>query len=204
MSEPAVWRLETGCNSDVGVQRDLYEDSVLVLGPSALPSELDVVLAADDGIGGHRAGEITSQVVVHQLDRWLVSGDYGRQVAYSPNHDDCFVVVLKELLETLNDQVFRMAANDSGKSGMGTTTTGAAVRGPNLFAGHLGTAGPTCCVPVSSISSRKTTPGWRSKYRGRGDEPGRGSSSQAPTRSHPGNGSGTAGARGKANGRPAG
>ncbi len=59
-------------------------------------------------------------------------------MAYSPNHDDYFVVVLRELLETLNDQVFRMAANDSGKSGMGTTTTVAAERGPNLFVGHVG------------------------------------------------------------------
>jgi len=60
MTEPVVWRPEIGCNSDVGVQRDLNEDSMLVLGPSALPSELDVVLAVDDGIGGHQAGDIAS------------------------------------------------------------------------------------------------------------------------------------------------
>ena len=115
MSEPVVWRLEIGCNSAVSVQRDLNEDSVLVLGPSALPSELDAVLAVVDGIDGRQAGEIASQLVVSQLDRWFVSGDYGRQVAYSPNHDDYFVVVLKELLETLNDQVFRMAADEAAR-----------------------------------------------------------------------------------------
>jgi serine/threonine protein phosphatase PrpC len=132
------WALEIGYRSDPGRQRGLNEDSYLVLAPPAVAAGIDALLVVADGMGGHQAGEVASGLVVTTLDRWFTSDEYRQHVAYSPQHDDYFVAVLKELLERLNTQVYDLAARQSHLSGMGTTATVALLQGDHLFLGHVG------------------------------------------------------------------
>ena len=133
-----TWKLEIGYRSDVGRVRELNEDSFLALTPPALVSDLDAVLAVADGMGGHDAGEVASDMAVRLLDQWFVSGEYSRQVPYSPSHPDYYVVVLKELLGAVNDEVYRLASHRDGTAGMGTTVTVALAQARHLIVGHVG------------------------------------------------------------------
>ena len=138
MSETPDWKLEFGFRSDVGRVRQVNEDSFLVLTGPQLPGGLDAVCAVADGMGGHQAGEVASSTVVSLLEQWFSTGSYLQQVAYNPTHTDYFLVVLKEVLQRLNDEVYQLAAQRDGTSGMGTTATLALVRGDCLYVGHVG------------------------------------------------------------------
>ena len=138
MNETSAQKLVFGFRSDVGRVRQVNEDSFLVLTGPHLPGGLDAVCAVADGMGGHQAGEVASSTVVSLLEEWFTSGSYLQQVTYSPTHRDYYLVVLKEVLERLNDEVCQLAAQRDGTSGMGTTATLALVQGDCLYIGHVG------------------------------------------------------------------
>lgn len=138
MSETSAWQLAFGFRSDIGRIRQVNEDSILVLTGPHLPGELDALCAVADGMGGHQAGEVASSTVVGLLEEWFTSGSALQHVNYSPTHSDYFLVVLKDVLERLNDEVCQLAAQRDGTSGMGTTATLALVQGDRLYIGHVG------------------------------------------------------------------
>lgn len=129
---------DIGYRSDIGQQRSLNEDSYLVLTSPHIVDGIDTLLVVADGMGGHQAGEVASDLVVKTLDRWFSTGEYRQLVAYSPEHDDYYVAVLKELLDRLNTQIYDLAVRQTQLSGMGTTATVALIKGARLFLGHVG------------------------------------------------------------------
>jgi protein phosphatase len=130
--------LQIGHRSDPGRQRKLNEDSYLILTPPTLAPGIQALLAVADGMGGHRAGEVASQTLVEALDNLFSSSAYQQYVAYNPQHADYYVVVLKEVLERINEQICDLSAGRSELSGLGTTATVAILAGGRLFWGHVG------------------------------------------------------------------
>ncbi len=130
--------LYIGHCSDPGRQRELNEDSYLILTAPAIAPEIDALLAVADGMGGHRAGDVASRALVEMLDGLFTSSTYQQHVAYSPQHADYYVVVLKEVLEQINERLCNLSAGRPELSGMGTTATVALLAGGRLFWGHVG------------------------------------------------------------------
>lgn len=116
----------------------MNEDSFLVLTPPALSSDIDAVLVVADGMGGHQAGEVASQTLVELLDGLFRSQDYRGMVAYNVQHEDYYVVVLKEVLEWANERLYQLAASRAEFTGMGTTITSVLIAQGKCFWGHVG------------------------------------------------------------------
>jgi protein phosphatase len=131
-------RLHVGHCSDRGRQRELNEDSYLVLATPAVTPEIDGLVAVADGMGGHQAGDVASHMVVKTLDALFSSSAYHQGIAYSVEHADYYVVVLKEVLEQINEEIYERSASRPDLHGMGTTATVALLRGWRLFLGHVG------------------------------------------------------------------
>lgn len=118
--------------------RELNEDSYLVLTRPAVAAELTALLAVADGMGGHQAGDVASGEVIRILDGLFSSSIYQEQVGYSLERDDYYVVVLKEVLEQINERLYGLAASQPELRGMGTTGSVALFVNRHLYIGHVG------------------------------------------------------------------
>lgn len=80
-----------------------------------------------DGMGGHRGGEIASELAVEAI----------RSYYYSTNGGDR-AGVLKAALNDANRQIYDKSATDLTLAGMGTTCTAVAVHAGNAYFAHVG------------------------------------------------------------------
>lgn len=119
--------------TDIGKVRDHNEDSFLTLGGKSSPPGVDALLVVADGMGGHAAGEVASQMTVDGIKRLLVSED----LESSGLEGNAFGAFLGKVLEDVNQEVWQ-AGQDPEKHGMGTTCTLAVIRGDQLFLAHIG------------------------------------------------------------------
>ena len=104
-----------GSRTDVGLIRDHNEDSLTVTPP---------LFAVADGMGGHAAGEVASEVAIQSL------------LAHAPqtaDGDDLARAVVEA-----NRAVIRAAREGLGRQGMGTTMTAAVLEGPRLVIAQVG------------------------------------------------------------------
>jgi protein phosphatase len=113
--------MEINARTEVGLVREQNEDSFL----SCVKRGLMVVA---DGMGGHLAGEIASQLAVRVFDRGIGSNDG------SVNPRD----LLKKLAQEANQEIFSYASSNPGCEGMGTTLTAALVYHQRVFLVHVG------------------------------------------------------------------
>ena len=107
--------IQYGCRTDVGQVRDHNEDSLLVESP---------LFAVADGMGGHAAGEVASEIAVQSLR------ENGPRVANAE--------WLGKAVEQANTDVLRAAIEGKGKQGMGTTMTAAVIEGEQLVVAQVG------------------------------------------------------------------
>ena len=96
--------LKTGAVTDVGRVRTNNEDQLLVA---------DNLFAVADGMGGHAAGEVASQVAVETL-----------RDAFAENPTATGLI---EAVRTANENVIQRAESDAATRGMGTTVCAAAL-----------------------------------------------------------------------------
>jgi serine/threonine protein phosphatase PrpC len=126
-------RLETGYSWDTGLLRKLNEDSILCTSFD-LRTHLGVVsaglFAVADGMGGHDAGEIASDLAVRTFHAECISG----LLAQSPAPP---LSILSAAFDKANSSVLD-AASDSDLHGMGTTLTAALVIGGDIYVAHIG------------------------------------------------------------------
>ncbi|MGH2636547.1 MAG: Stp1/IreP family PP2C-type Ser/Thr phosphatase [Actinomycetota bacterium] len=106
-------RITVGAASDIGQVREGNEDSFLVLDP---------LFAVADGMGGHRGGEVASNLALETIER-LFSANEGS---------------LTEQVELANRAVFERSQADREVSGMGTTLTAVVVRDAEARLAHVG------------------------------------------------------------------
>jgi serine/threonine protein phosphatase PrpC len=95
--------LKAGAATDVGRVREVNEDSYLVA---------ERVYAVCDGLGGHQAGEVASDIATHTLETAF---------------DEPTVDRLIEAVEAANHAIWELAQDQPDKRGMGTTLTAVAV-----------------------------------------------------------------------------
>jgi serine/threonine protein phosphatase PrpC len=137
--------LETGYSWDTGRLRELNEDSVLCTGFD-LRTHLGTIsaglFAVADGMGGHSAGEIASDLAIRTLQVECISGLLAGS-AVPP------LSVLAAAFKKANRKVLD-SATEAELKGMGTTLTAALVIGDELFVAHIGDS--RCYV----VNSRET------------------------------------------------
>ncbi|RDB81494.1 Stp1/IreP family PP2C-type Ser/Thr phosphatase [Eggerthella lenta] len=104
-----------GSRTDIGCLRDHNEDSLVVTPP---------LFAVADGMGGHAAGEVASEIAVRALSE------------LAPEHPD--VEALGRAIEEANRAVIQAAREGRGRQGMGTTMTAAMLEGERLVIAQVG------------------------------------------------------------------
>lgn len=104
-----------GARTDVGRMRDHNEDNFIVAPP---------LYAVADGMGGHEAGEVASEIAVNIL----------AQQAPSTLDADA----LSNAVVTANYAILRAVEDGRGADGMGTTLTAAMVQGERLLIAQVG------------------------------------------------------------------
>ena len=104
-----------GSRTDIGCLRDHNEDSLVVAPP---------LFAVADGMGGHAAGEVASEIAVRVLSE------------LAPEHPDG--EALGRAIEEANRAVIQAAREGRGRQGMGTTMTAAMLEGERLVIAQVG------------------------------------------------------------------
>jgi serine/threonine protein phosphatase PrpC len=117
-------------NEDAFVIADLTHDRVVEAQRLARfeIGEAGVLLAVSDGMGGHKAGEVASAIVVDSLRRALMSR------AGSATRDE---VLVEQATKQANREVWE-AAHEAGRERMGATLTGVLVRGTMAHIAEVG------------------------------------------------------------------
>lgn len=104
-----------GSRADIGYVRDHNEDSLIIIPP---------LFAVADGMGGHEAGEIASEITVNTL------------AELAPSHLDA--EGLTAAVEAANYNVMKAPRQGIGRDGMGTTLTAAMLEGERLLIAQVG------------------------------------------------------------------
>jgi len=102
--------MDIGSATDVGRIRETNEDSLLVLELRG-KHQGHVLVGVADGMGGHKAGEVASALAVESARRAMDSGA----------SDDSPADLLVRAVTLGNEAIFKAAAEDPAKDGMGTT-----------------------------------------------------------------------------------
>lgn len=104
-----------GSRTDVGCVRDHNEDSLVVTPP---------LFAVADGMGGHAAGEVASEIAVNVL------------AECAPGHPS--PEELSHAVQEANRAIIHAAREGKGRKGMGTTMTAAMLEGERLLVAQVG------------------------------------------------------------------
>jgi len=107
--------LSVGSRTDLGNMRDHNEDSLLVKAP---------LYVIADGMGGHAAGEIASEIAIQTLDA-------ARLDRLDPD-------ALRRAVVEANGLIIDGAKKGLGRKGMGTTLTAAIIEGNQLLVAQVG------------------------------------------------------------------
>lgn len=117
---------EIGSVTDIGRKRSQNQDSLAVL------PGLGLFLVAD-GMGGHRGGEIASQMAAEIIPQ-AVQGSASAGAITVENARD----ILREAIRAANHSIYSRALQTPVLRGMGTTTTALIFRDDQLIIGHVG------------------------------------------------------------------
>jgi protein phosphatase len=115
--------------TDTGRKREINEDRVAVL---KRPEGLLLVLVAD-GMGGHNAGDVASEMTVSSLGR-----------IFMEEQPEAFSSIeskkewLSQHVQNVNREVYEYAGNHPGCKGMGTTLIAALIDNTDCVMCHIG------------------------------------------------------------------
>lgn len=114
--------------SDVGQMRDHNEDHI------AWDKDLGLVIVAD-GMGGHNAGEVASEIAVNSIQEALRDVlDPDMQVSHNIELRDA----VREAICYANDEINREARENFAYNGMGTTIVMNLFHGDQIISAHVG------------------------------------------------------------------
>ncbi|MGG1554529.1 Stp1/IreP family PP2C-type Ser/Thr phosphatase [Paenibacillus ferrarius] len=113
--------------TDIGKVRQVNEDR------AAIQHELNGLSLAivADGMGGHQAGDIASQMAVDRISAQLQSIHWGMPVETCKQ-------LLKEAIEKANEEIYAFASGQDKYHGMGTTVVTIIASEELLIIGHIG------------------------------------------------------------------
>ena len=129
MSATSVAHLSVGVLSDVGAVRSRNEDSVLTEPLGSTDSKAHGWLGiVADGLGGHRRGDLASQLTVQTTRDTF----YGRSSARVPADR------LRAAVERANEVVLRTGEQSEATAEMASTITAAVIHGARLTVAQVG------------------------------------------------------------------
>ncbi|HKA22423.1 MAG TPA: Stp1/IreP family PP2C-type Ser/Thr phosphatase [Blastocatellia bacterium] len=152
--------LQSGHFTDVGLIRELNEDSVLAMNLTQYYESVQTQIGlyiVSDGMGGEAAGEVASRVTVRAVAEWvtdkLISASLkstreekiaapthtgGLRLAVANGHEMATTEMLKQAVIAANREVMAYAAANPHERGLGATVTVAMLVGEVLTIAHVG------------------------------------------------------------------
>ncbi|WP_238915494.1 Stp1/IreP family PP2C-type Ser/Thr phosphatase [Clostridium sp. YIM B02555] len=128
-----------GLVSDVGLKRKLNEDCA-----SYLEKEEFKVYVVADGMGGHNAGEVASEMAVKRIINYI-------DEKYSSSKINN---LLAEAIEKVNRDIFNYSNTNESLSGMGTTVTASLITKDFV---HIANVGDSSCFGIRKNEIIKIT-----------------------------------------------
>lgn len=116
-----------------GKVRPLNEDAIHVEAQSGMA-------VVTDGMGGHNAGDIASAMAVRRIVQELHAGlgNGAPAAAADATAYSAETLLLNDAVCAANAEIFRVAADDAGRRGMGTTVVAALFRDGRISIAHVG------------------------------------------------------------------
>ena len=141
--------VQVGAETDVGMVRDHNEDNLGYKIPeeAAVTTNKGMLFLVADGMGGHAAGEVASQIAVETiLDRY-----------FSEDTDD-IEEALNGAIVDANDIIHAQSSDHREQSGMGTTSVMAVIRGDEDTVANVGDS-RAYLIRAGEIQDAKTIAG---------------------------------------------
>ena len=113
--------------TDTGKVREHNEDNVIVLENE----KREVILAVADGMGGHKAGEVASAIVINHLTEEFYGLD-------SVGDKESAIEFLRNIVTEMNQKIFEYTKENPDSKGMGTTFVCAIKTNDYLLYGNIG------------------------------------------------------------------
>jgi len=152
--------LQSGHFTDVGLLRELNEDSILALNLTqyfeSVQTQIGLYIVSD-GMGGEAAGEVAARVTVRAVAEWvtdkLISASLkstrderiaapthtgGLRLAVANGHEMATTEMLKQAVLAANREVVNYANANPEERGLGATVTVAMIVGEVLTIAHVG------------------------------------------------------------------
>jgi protein phosphatase len=119
--------MQTFYLTDTGKVREHNEDNVIILHND----KDEYVLAVADGMGGHRAGEVASAIVINCLTEEFYALD-------TLGDKDAAIDFLRDIVTSMNNKIFEYTKENPDSKGMGTTFVCAIKTKDYLLYGNVG------------------------------------------------------------------
>lgn len=119
--------MQTFYLTDTGKIRDHNEDNVIILSNE----NEEYLLAVADGMGGHKAGEVASAIVINHLTEEFYSLD-------SIGDKEHAIEFLRNVVTEMNNKIFDYTRDNPDSKGMGTTFVCAIQTKDYLLYGNIG------------------------------------------------------------------
>ena len=122
-------RLDVAQLTDVGRKRPHNEDNMAYVIPKdpQVMTKKGALFIVADGMGGHAAGEVASEIAVDTVS-----------YAYYQEDDDDIAVSLVHAIKRANTLIHQRAAENMLRSGMGTTCVAGVLRGGTAYIANVG------------------------------------------------------------------
>jgi len=119
--------MQTFYLTDAGKVRDHNEDSVIIINNN----KNEYLLAVADGMGGHKAGEVASEIAINCINKEFYEletlGDKESAIEW-----------LRNVVTEINRQIFEYTDNNPDSKGMGTTLVVAIKTDDYILCGNIG------------------------------------------------------------------
>lgn len=119
--------MQTFYSTDVGKIREHNEDNVIIL----KNDKDEYLLAVADGMGGHKAGEVASAIVIDYLTQEFYNLD-------TLGNKDTAIEFLRNIVIEMNNKIFDYTKENPDSKGMGTTFVCAIKTHDYLLYGNIG------------------------------------------------------------------
>ncbi|NTV64072.1 MAG: Stp1/IreP family PP2C-type Ser/Thr phosphatase [Oscillochloris sp.] len=126
--------LTVATRTDVGMVRTINEDSCYSGEFTTIDGKIGTLLLVADGMGGHQAGEVASQLATETVKAELRE----RLSEGVPANDEGWHGLLRSVALRANERIYSLSRESSANRGMGTTLTLALVAGRRAHLAHVG------------------------------------------------------------------
>ncbi len=124
--------IRMGAFTDKGKMREINEDNYFICGfDNEYENETGYIIIAD-GMGGHNAGEVASQIAIDEI-RQYISQRYHQAIS-----DEEIQNMMHESFVKANTVIFNSSNENEQCTGMGTTAILCVIKSHKLYIAHVG------------------------------------------------------------------